>query len=117
MGVDHGGPHFLFRKTFPQRAGRIGVIENMPTRFEFHLVFRNRQRPSAERVHQSALEIKVTQQPPAIFFDRKLTAELATIHREMIGVAGAPLRRGFALARHALGSNDSLIDRSIFFRG
>jgi predicted ATPase len=68
-------------------------------------------------VHQPALEIKVTQQPSAIFFDRELTAKLATIHREMIRVAGAPLRRGFALARHALRGYNSLIDWGIFFRG
>ena len=74
---------------FAKETGSVGVIENVAPGFELHFELGYAERPSAERLHQAALQIKEPEQPAGVFFDGELAPELAAIAREAISI-GAP---------------------------
>src|SRR4030095_9518369 len=73
--IDRRRAHLLLRQTLAQKSRGIRVIENVPASLQLHLELRDRQRPSAQRLHQPALEIEEPQQPTRILLHRELAAE------------------------------------------
>ena len=110
--IDCGRAHLVLGKTFAQRPGSIGVIENVAAGFEFHLVVRNPERPRAKAVHEATLKIEKPQQAPTIFLHVELAAKLSTVDGETKRIARAALGGGFALAGETLRGDDGFISGS-----
>ena len=84
---------FLFLQPFTKKPRGIGVVKDVPARLEFHLEFRDAQRPRAQCLHQPPLEIEPAQQPAGVFLDRILPTKLAAVSREPIGESAGALSR------------------------
>jgi len=102
--------HLLFREAFAECPGGIGVVENMVAGFELHFVFRNRECPRSEGVHEAAFEIEESNKASAIFSYSELAAELPTIYRKAEGILGATFGGGFALCCEALRGDRGFIN-------
>ena len=96
-GVDVGEPLLLFGEPLAERAGGVHVIEDVPPRLDLHLEVGDGERPRAERLRETALEVEVPQEAAGVLVDAVLAAELARLGGKAVGIGGAPLCGCFTL--------------------
>ncbi len=89
----------LLAQSSPQGLGGVRVIEDVATRLDLDLEFRNGERPGAQSLRQTSLEIEEPQQPPRVLLDAELSAQGPLVAWEPVGKSLPALGRRLAALR------------------